>query len=229
MAAGSIMRILLVEDHQLLGDAIHVSLRQAGYSVDWVQDGVAAESALAAEEFAAVVLDLGLPRRSGLEVLQALRQRGKQVPVMILTARDSVEDRIRGLDCGADDYLVKPFDMGELAARLRALVRRSAGTASAALQVGTLRIDPASCSATQNGQSLSLSAREFALLHALALNAGRVMSKAQLEQQMYAWGDEVESNTIEVFIHHLRRKLGADAIRTVRGVGYLLPRDSHAV
>lgn len=223
------MRILLVEDHQLLGDAIHVSLRQVGYSVDWVQDGVAAESALVAEEFAAVVLDLGLPRRSGLEVLQALRQRGQQVPVIILTARDSVEDRIRGLDCGADDYLVKPFDMGELAARLRALVRRSAGTASAALQIGTLSVDPASCSATQNGQPLSLSAREFALLHALALNAGRVMSKAQLEQQLYAWGDEVESNTIEVFIHHLRRKLGADAIRTIRGVGYLLPRDSHAV
>jgi len=223
------MRILLVEDHQLLGDAIHVSLRQAGYSVDWVQDGVAAESALTAEEFAAVVLDLGLPRRSGLEVLQALRQRGKQVPVIILTARDSVEDRIRGLDCGADDYLVKPFDMGELAARLRALVRRSAGTASAALQVGKLSIDPASCSATQNDQQLSLSAREFALLHALALNAGRVMTKAQLEQQLYAWGDEVESNTIEVFVHHLRRKLGADAIRTIRGIGYLLPRDDNAV
>lgn len=223
------MRILLVEDHHLLGDALHVSLRQAGYSVDWVQDGLAAESALVAEEFAAVVLDLGLPNLSGLELLQALRQRGQQVPVIILTARDSVEDRIRGLDCGADDYLVKPFDMGELAARLRALVRRGAGTASAALQVGTLNVDPASCCATQNGQLLNLSAREFSLLHALALNAGRVMSKAQLEQQLYAWGDEVESNTIEVFIHHLRRKLGADAIRTIRGVGYLLPRDLHAV
>ncbi|MBS1210349.1 MAG: two component transcriptional regulator, winged helix family [Proteobacteria bacterium] len=222
------MRILLVEDHPLLGDAIHVSLRQAGYSVDWVQDGVAADTALATDEFAAVVLDLGLPRRSGLEVLQALRQRGAQVPVIILTARDSVEDRIRGLDCGADDYLVKPFDMGELAARLRALVRRSAGSASAALHIGGLSIDPASLSVTRDGQAVSLSAREFALLHALALNAGRVLTKAQLEQHLYAWGEEVESNTIEVFIHHLRRKLGAATIRTIRGVGYLLPRDDHA-
>lgn len=222
------MRILLVEDHQLLGDAVNVGLRQAGYSVDWVQDGVAAEAALATESFAAVVLDLGLPRRSGLEVLQSLRTRGQHVPVIILTARDSVEDRIRGLDGGADDYLVKPFDMGELAARLRALIRRSAGTASAALQIGALSIDPAACRATQNGRPVSLSAHEFALLHALALNAGRAMTKAQLEQQLYAWGDEVESNTIEVFVHHLRRKLGADVIRTVRGIGYLLPRENHA-
>lgn len=222
------MRILLVEDHQLLGDAIYISLNQAGYSVDWVQDGVAAAAALAVEDFSAVVLDLGLPRRSGLDVLQAWRNEGKQVPVIILTARDSIEDRIRGLDCGADDYLVKPFDMGELAARLRALIRRGAGTASATLQIGALSIDPAHCSATHNGLPVSLSAREFALLHALALNAGHAMTKAQLEQQLYAWGDEVESNTIEVFIHHLRRKLGADMIRTIRGVGYLLPRDAHA-
>ncbi|GAB4061802.1 response regulator transcription factor [Uliginosibacterium sediminicola] len=222
------MRILLVEDHPLLGDAVQVSLRQAGYSVDWVQDGVAADSALCSEEFAALVLDLGLPRRSGLEVLQGLRSRGACIPVIILTARDSVDDRIRGLDCGADDYLVKPFDMGELAARLRALLRRSAGGASAALHAGSVCLDPATRSVTQGGQEVSLSAREFSRLHALLLNAGRVMSKAQLEQQLYAWGDEVESNTIEVFVHHLRRKLGAGCIRTIRGVGYLLPRDTAA-
>lgn len=222
------MRILLVEDHSLLGEAVQVSLCQAGYSVDWVKDGVAAELALAAEEFAAVVLDLALPRRSGLEVLAQLRRRGDDVPVLILTARDTVEDRIGGLDAGADDYLVKPFDMGELAARLRALIRRRAGYAGSTLQVGTLSIDPATRSVMCDGVPITLSAREFALLHALALNAGRVMSKAQLEQQLYAWGEEVESNTIEVFVHHLRRKLGVESIRTVRGVGYLLPRERQA-
>lgn len=218
------MRILLVEDHALLGDAVQVSLQQAGYTVDWLRDGVAADLALSSEEFSAVVLDLGLPRRSGLEVLNALRQRGGNVPVLILTARDSVEDRILGLDAGADDYLVKPFDMGELAARLRALVRRRTGSACAALTVGDIVVDPAARSVTRGGEPVVLSSREFALLHALILNVGRVMTKAQLEQQLYAWGSEVESNTIEVFIHHLRRKLGAERIRTVRGVGYLIPR-----
>jgi len=222
------MRVLVVEDHPILGDAIHVSLKQAGYSVDWVQDGVAADAALASEDFAAVVLDLGLPRRSGLDVLHTLRSQGKQVPVIILTARDTVEDRIAGLDTGADDYLVKPFDMGELAARLRALIRRSAGTASALIRVGDLCIDPAKHSATLAGEPVVLSAREFALLHALALNAGHAMTKAQIEQQLYAWGEETESNTIEVFVHHLRRKLGAETIRTIRGVGYLMPREPHA-
>lgn len=222
------MRILVVEDHPLLGDAVQTSLRQAGYSVDWVQDGVAAQTALATEAFTAVVLDLGLPRRSGLEVLQQLRSRGNDVPVIILTARDGVEDRIGGLDAGADDYLIKPFDMGELAARLRALIRRRAGNTNGVIRIGMLCIDPATRGVTCNGEAITLSVREFTLLHALALNAGHVMSKARLEQQLYAWGEEVESNTIEVFVHHLRRKLGVESIRTVRGVGYLLPRESDA-
>jgi DNA-binding response OmpR family regulator len=220
------MRILIVEDHAVLGDALHASLRQEGFSVDWVQDGVAAELALQNEEFSAMVLDLGLPRRSGLEVLTALRQRGGRLPVLILTARDSVEDRIKGLDAGADDYLVKPFDMGELAARLRALLRRSAGAADPRVRVGDLLIDPVARSVSLAGEEISLSAHEFNLLHLLALNAGRVLSRPQLEQQMYAWGEEVGSNTIEVFIHHLRRKIGVERIRTVRGVGYMLPRES---
>ena len=207
---------------------MQASLRQAGYNVDWVQDGQAAELALSAEAFSAVVLDLGLPKCSGLDVLQRLRSRGDDVPVLILTARDTVEDRIRGLDCGADDYLVKPFDMGELAARLRALVRRSAGNASPVLRLGTLSIDPAARSASLNDKCISLSAREFALLLTLAQNAGKVMTKAQLEQQLYAWGEEIESNTIEVFVHHLRKKIGTEAIRTIRGVGYLMPREGHA-
>jgi len=220
------MRILIVEDHTVLGDALHASLRQGGFSADWVQDGVAAELALQNEEFSAMVLDLGLPRRSGLEVLTALRQRGGRLPVLILTARDSVEDRIKGLDAGADDYLVKPFDMGELAARLRALLRRSAGAADPCVRVGDLLVDPVARCVSLAGEDISLSAHEFNLLHLLALNAGRVLSRPQLEQQMYAWGEEVGSNTIEVFIHHLRRKIGAERIRTVRGVGYMLPRES---
>lgn len=219
------MRILLVEDHAVLGDALHASLRQSGFSVDWVQDGVAAELALQNESFAAMVLDLGLPRRSGLEVLAALRQRGDRLPVLILTARDSVEDRIKGLDTGADDYLVKPFDMGELAARLRALLRRSAGSADPCVDTGGLRVDPVARRVTLNGDEVSLSAHEFNLLHLLALNAGRVLTRQQLEQQMYAWGEETGSNTIEVFVHHLRRKIGTERIRTIRGVGYMLPRE----
>jgi DNA-binding response OmpR family regulator len=222
------MRVLLVEDHAVLGDALQVSLQQAGFSVDWVRDGVAAEHALKNETFTAVVLDLGLPRRDGLEVLADLRQRGDRTPVLILTARDSVEDRIRGLDCGADDYLIKPVDMGELAARMRALVRRGAGQASPTLQIGVLQIDPVRHQVTRNDEEVSLSAHEFNLLHLLALNVGRVITKSQLEQQLYAWGEEVGSNTIEVFVHHLRRKLGTECIRTIRGVGYMLPPDNHA-
>lgn len=219
------MRVLVVEDDRLLGDAVQAGLKQAGFAPDWVEDGVAAEAALASEPFAAVVLDLGLPKRSGLDVLKRLRQRGAKVPVLILTARDGIEDRIGGLDAGADDYLVKPFDLGELAARLRALVRRSGGNASPLVIAGDLELDPAAHVVCRAGQPVELSAREFALLHALMQSAGRVLSKAQLEQQLYAWGEEVESNTVEVYIHHLRRKLGAERIRTLRGVGYLLPKD----
>ncbi len=220
------MRILVVEDDSLLGDGIQAGLRQAGYSADWVRDGAAADTALAVEEYAAVVLDLGLPRVSGLELLRKLRAAGNAVPVLILTARDAVPDRVAGLDAGADDYMVKPFDLDELAARLRALVRRSHGQTAAVLNVGDLELDPAAHAARFKGQPVELSAREFAVLQALALNAGRVLSRERLEQSLYGWGEEVESNAIEVHIHHLRRKLAPELIRTVRGVGYTMPRPS---
>jgi two-component system OmpR family response regulator/two-component system response regulator QseB len=222
------MRILVVEDDALLGDALQAGLKQSGYAVDWMRDGVSAEQALATEPYAAVVLDLGLPRLSGLEVLRRLRDRKAPVPVLILTAMDAVGDRIGGLDAGADDYLVKPFDMGELVARLRALIRRTGGNAEPLLQVAGVELDPAAHRVLHRGEPVELSAKEFALLHALLLNAGKVLSRTQLEEQLYAWGDEIESNAVEVHIHHLRRKLFPGLIETVRGVGYLLPRDKGA-
>lgn len=218
------MRILVVEDDPLLADGLHAGLRQAGFDVDLVQDGVAADLALGHHDYAAVVLDLGLPRLGGLEVLRRLRASGRAVPVLILTARDRVEDRIRGLDGGADDYVVKPVDLGELAARLRALTRRSMGEAAPVLQNGALRLDPAARQVTFGGKPIELQAREFAMLHELMLNAGRVLSREQLVERLYAWGEEIESNAIEVHVHHLRRKLAPEVIRTVRGVGYLMPR-----
>ena len=222
------MRVLLVEDDALLGDALQAGLKQSGYAVDWMKDGVTAEQALTTEPYAAVVLDLGLPRLSGLEVLRRLRGRNSQtqnvrIPVLILTAMDAIDDRIKGLDAGADDYLVKPFDMGELAARLRALVRRTSGNAAPELQVAGVRLDPAAHRVLYHDEPVELSAREFAVLHALMLNAGKVLSRAQLEEQLYAWGEEVESNTVEVHIHHLRRKLFPALVETIRGVGYLIP------
>ena len=237
------MRVLLVEDDALLGDALQAGLKQSGYAVDWMKDGAAADQALTTEPYAAVVLDLGLPRLSGLEVLRRLRGRNSQtqtqthtqmqtrnarIPVLILTAMDAVGDRIKGLDAGADDYLVKPFDMGELAARLRALVRRTSGSAAPELQVTGVRLDPAAHRVLYRDEPVELSAKEFAVLHALMLNAGKVLSRAQLEEQLYAWGEEVESNTVEVHIHHLRRKIFPEVIETIRGVGYLMPRDKAA-
>ncbi len=222
------MRILLVEDEALLGDGAKAGLAQAGFAVDWVKDGVAAELALKTTDYAAVVLDLGLPRLSGLEVLRRARAAGAKVPVLILTARDAVEDRITGLDSGADDYLVKPFDLHELAARLRALVRRAGGEAAPMLRVGELELDPAGHRAQFRGAPVELAGREFALLHAFMLNTGRVMSREQLAERLYAWGEEVESNAIDVHVHHLRRKLSPGTIRTVRGVGYLMPRETDA-
>ena len=221
------MRILLVEDDKLLGDGIQAGLVQAGFAVDWVQDGAQGDAALQTESYAAVVLDLGLPKLSGLELLRRLRARGNAVPVLILTARDAIGDRVQGLDNGADDYVVKPFDLDELAARLRAVTRRGQGAASAVLRVHGIELDPAEHSVWFRGKPVELSAREFSLLHELMLNAGRVLSREQLEQRLYAWGEEVESNAIEVHIHHLRRKLAAKLVRTVRGVGYLLPRGTH--
>lgn len=219
------MRVLVVEDDPLLGDALRVGLAQAGFAADWVRDGRAGLVAAASEPFAALVLDLGLPELSGLELLRRLRADRNAVPVLILTARDAIADRIAGLDAGADDYLVKPVDLGELAARLRALVRRSAGHAAPLLEVGPLRIDPAAHAVAFRGREIELSAREFALLHELARAAGRVLSKEQLAERVYGWGEELESNAVEVHVHHLRRKLAPDAIVTVRGVGYLVPKD----
>lgn len=219
------MRILLAEDDPLLGDGLKAGLRQQGFQVDWVRDGEAAERELRAQPYAAAVLDLGLPRRDGMDVLAMARQAGLTLPILILTARDGIPDRVKGLDLGADDYVVKPVDLDELAARLRALVRRAHGQPADCLRAQDVELEPASRTVHQAGETVALSSREFDLLHALMLNAGRVLSREQLEQHLYSWGQEVESNAIEVHIHHLRRKLGNALIQTVRGVGYILPRD----
>ncbi len=221
------MRILLVEDDALLGDGVEAGLKQAGYAVDWVRDGVAAEVALRNGGYSAVILDLGLPRKSGLEVLSQARRASNRVPVLILTARDTVDDRIRGLDAGADDYLVKPFDLHELTARVRALIRRAHDAPAPVLRTAGIELDPAARVVRYHDKMIDLPAREFGLLHALLLNAGRVLTREQLGDALYGWGDEVESNAIDVHIHHLRRKLAPDAIRTVRGVGYMVPKGGH--
>ena len=219
------MRILLVEDDALLGDALQAGLRQAGFAVEWLRDGSAADAALHAEQFAVVVLDLGLPKLAGFEVLRKLRARDDRTPALILTARDAVDDRVHGLDSGADDYVVKPVAIAELAARLRALVRRSVGGAGGILRAGHLEIDPAARTARYAGAPVDLQPREFAVLLELALNAGRVLTRTQLEARLYEWGEALESNAIEVHVHHLRRKLAPTLIRTVRGVGYMIPAD----
>lgn len=218
------MRILVVEDDPLLGRGTQAGLEQAGFAADWVRDGLAADAALAATRFHAVVLDLGLPRLSGLELLARLRAKGDRTPVLILTARDALEDRVKGLDAGADDYLVKPFRLEELAARLRALVRRAHGEAAAALSAAGVMLDPAAHTVTWRGEPVELPAREFEVLHELMLNAGRVLTREHLQERVYGWGEEVESNAIDVHIHHLRRKLAPELIRSVRGVGYLMAR-----
>ena len=220
------MRILLAEDDPLLGDGLRAGLRQLGFLVDWVRDGEAAERELRMQPYAAAVLDLGLPLKDGMQVLAEARRAGITMPVLVLTARDALPDRIRGLDVGADDYVIKPVDLHELAARLRALVRRSHGQPQETLTAQNVTLDPAARSVEQGGASVPLSGREFDLLHALMLGAGRVLSREQLEQHLYSWGQEVESNAIEVHIHHLRRKLGSSLIQTVRGVGYLLLREA---
>ena len=214
------MRILLAEDDPLLGDGLRAGLRQLGFLVDWVRDGVAAERELRTHPYAAAVLDLGLPQKDGMAVLQDLRRAGIALPVLVLTARDALHDRIRGLDVGADDYVVN-----ELGARLRALVRRSHGQPQECLSAQDVVLDPAARSVLRSGTPIILSAREFDLLHTLMLNAGRVLSREQLEQHLYSWGQEVDSNAIEVHIHHLRRKIGGTLIQTVRGVGYMLQRE----
>lgn len=218
------MRILLVEDDPELGDGLTVGLRQAGFAVDWLRDGHSADQALQSESFDLIVLDLGLPRLSGMEVLNRARGRGQTMPILILTARDATGDKVSGLDAGADDYLVKPIDLDELSARIRALTRRSAGRAAPLLTHGNLSIDLAAHCVTLAGEEVELSSREFSLLQILIENAGRVLTRTQLEQSIYGWRDEPDSNALEVHIHHLRKKLGSDLIRTLRGVGYTISK-----
>ena len=226
------MRLLLVEDDRMIGESLRLGLKQEGHAVDWVYDVAAAQAALAAERFDTVLLDLGLPLTAqaaatptaGLTVLRALRARGDTTPVIALTARDALPDRVAGLDAGADDYLVKPFDLDELLARIRALARRHTGRADSALSHAGLRLDPATHEVTLNHQQVLLSAREFAVLEALLQRPGAVLTRAQLEDRLYGWGDAVESNAVPVYIHQLRKKLGADFIASMRGVGYFLPK-----
>ena len=216
------MRLLLVEDDKQLGDGIRAGLALEGYTVDWVDNGNSADEALKNERFDLIVLDLGLPRRSGIDVLKSMRARGNATPVLILTAWDTVADRVRGLDSGGDDYMAKPFDLDELTARIRALLRRSAGQTLPVIQHGSITIDPAARTVVADGNPVDVSAREFAVLRALIMHAGRVMSRSQLEEALYGWGTDVESNAVEVHVHHLRKKLGGGLIRTVRGVGYMI-------
>ena len=216
------MRILLAEDDALLGDGIRAGLMLAAYAVDWVRDGQMALHALADHSYDACILDLGLPGKDGLTVLAELRRRGDRTPVLVLTARDTREDKIAGLDHGADDYLTKPFDLGELQARMRALLRRAGGNAQPLLEHRSVSLDPASKRVSFNGQEVPLSGREYALLQALLSPPGHIRSRSQLEESLYSWGDETGSNTVEVYIHHLRKKFGADFIKTVRGLGYQL-------
>ena len=218
------MRVLLAEDDPMIGASIRQGLRQDGFTVDWAEDGRAAELALAEHVHDALVLDLGLPKRSGLELLGAMRRRGDARPVLILTARDAVADRVAGLDAGADDYMVKPFDLDELSARLRALLRRSSGRSAPVVVHGEVELDPATREVRLRGEPVALSPREFALLEALLARPGAILSRAQLEDKLYGWSDAVESNAVEVHIHALRRKLGADFIRNVRGVGWMVAR-----
>jgi len=220
------MRILVVEDEILLGEGICEGLKQNGYTVDLAQDGIEAESAILLETFDAVVLDIGLPGKDGISVLSSVRGKGCMVPVLILTARDAVDDRVRGLDAGADDYLTKPFELQELSARIRALVRRSSGRATPKIKYEDIEIDPAAHQVLLKGEAVELARREFAMLVYLLENVGKVASRSQLIETLYGWGDEVDSNALEVHIHHLRKKFGSKFIRTIRGVGYMVQKSS---
>lgn len=222
------MRVLLVEDDSMIGESVKKGLRQDGFAVDWVEDGEAAEAALASHTYDLMVLDLGLPRKSGLDVLRSLRSGGHDLPVLIATARDEVPSRVEGLDAGADDYLIKPFDLDELAARIRAILRRRAGRAEPLLRHRGVSLNPATREVMRDGVPVTVTARELALLHAFMDRPGAVLSKSQIEEKLYGWGGEVESNTVEVYIHALRKKLGAEFIQNVRGVGYLSPREAPA-
>ncbi len=219
------MRLLLVEDDDLLGDAVKTGLTQFGYVVDWLKDGETARTILKTETFELIILDLGLPKLSGLRLLQQIRQEGNSTPVIILTARESVEDRVKGLDSGADDYLVKPFDLNELSARIRALVRRSQGRAETLIQYRNITLDPAAHQVMLDNEIVNVPRREFSLLLKLLDNRGQVLSREQLMQSLYGWNEDVDSNALEVHIHNLRKKLNASYIRTIRGVGYMIEKN----
>jgi two-component system response regulator QseB len=220
------MRVLVVEDDRMIAKGLHTALEQDGYAVDGVSDGRSAAEALRSSRFDVVLLDLGLPERDGLEVLRELRSRGDATPVIIVTARDDVQNRIQGLDAGADDYIVKPFDLDEVAARMRSVLRRAAGRGDPCIRHRGITLDPVSHAVERDGEPVVLSAHEFAVLEALLQRPGSVLSRAQLEDRLYGWSEGIESNAIEVYVHGLRRKLGNDAIRTLRGVGYFVPKDS---
>ena len=219
------MRLLLVEDDAMIGEAVLQVLRAEHYAVDWVRDGAMADAALKSEHYDLVLLDLGLPRRDGLDVLRALRQRGSALPVLVATARDGVADRIAGLDAGADDYVLKPYDIDELLARIRALLRRSAGRGEPVFEHKGVSLNPATREATLDSQPVSLSAREWAVLEALIARPGALLSRAQLEEKLFSWKDDISSNAVEVYIHGVRKKLGNDFIQTVRGLGYVVPKE----
>jgi DNA-binding response OmpR family regulator len=221
------MRVLLVEDDRMIAKGLETALRQEGYAVDAVRDGRSAAEALRTSRFDLVLLDLGLPQRDGLEVLRELRGRGDSTPVIIVTARDDVRNRIEGLDAGADDYIVKPFDLDEVGARMRSVLRRAAGRGEPRIKHRGISLDPMTHAVEREGVPVLLSAHEFSVLEALLQRPGAVLSRAQLEDRLYGWSDQIESNAIEVYIHGLRRKLGSDAIRTLRGVGYFIPKESN--
>jgi two-component system response regulator QseB len=218
------MRVLLVEDDGMIAQGLQTALRQAGFAVDWMRDGKSASAALQAASFDLVLLDLGLPQRDGIEVLRDLRKRGNVTPVIILTARDEIQHRIAGLDAGADDYIVKPFDVDEVTARMRSVLRRAAGRGDPSIQYGDLHLDPVTHAVERDGVAVALSGHEFAVLEALLQRPGAVLSRSQIEDRLYGWDEQIGSNAVEVYIHGLRRKLGSDAIRTLRGVGYYVPK-----
>ena len=222
------MRLLLVEDDRMIGESLRAALRLDGQAVDWVRDATAARATLASERFDVVLLDLGLPHGDGLDVLREMRARHDATPVLVLTARDGVGDRVAGLDAGADDYIVKPFELEELNARMRAVLRRHSGRAQPLLVHGGISLDPATRQVHKDGVPVLLSAREFAVLEALMARPGALLSRAQLEDRLYGWGEEIESNAVSVYIHQLRRKLGAEFIRNVRGVGYFVDAERGA-
>ena len=219
------MRVLLVEDDRMIGEAVQQALKDATYAVDWVRDGQMALTTLDSQHYGIVLLDLGLPKKDGLDVLRAIRSKDNPVPLLVITARDTVEDRIRGLDGGADDYVLKPFNMAELLARMRAVIRRKGGVAGPVLTNGVLSLDPVTREVSFNGEPTRLSAREFSLLHALMVRPGAILSRAELEDRIYGWNEEVESNAIEFLIHSLRKKLGSDAIKNVRGMGWMVSKE----